>query len=156
MTRHLQSAICIIQRTRSIGATRVLRMNEFFKNVEMRRFDSASKPVTNGSWKFSDLGDDPLQQIASQDDGGGFGWWCCGCGHRLWQTIEKNRKFFFRNGSLLMFVVSQPTAFTADSASTFPLKVYGLGLTALGLRLEVYGQKATRHLRTPCLRAKMI
>ena len=116
MTRHLQSAICIIQRTRAIRAARVLRVNEFFENVQMRRFDATSQPVSHTARKLSDFGNDPLQQIASQDDGGWFGWWCCGCGHRFWHNLLENFEIFLRSESLLMFVASQPKAFTADSA----------------------------------------
>ena len=134
MTRHLQSAICIIQRTRSICAARVLRVDEFFKNIQMRRFDATSQPVSNSSGKLSDFWNDPLQQIASQDDGGGFGWWCCGCGHPLWQTIEKTQKILFAKWKFAD--VRRFTANSLHSQQRFDFSLEGL--------------------RTPCLRAKMI
>ena len=62
---------------------------------------------------------------------------------------NRSKKVFLRSGSLLIFVVSRPKVFTADSASGLRLEVYGLGFTAWGLRLEVYGQKSTRRSRTP-------
>jgi hypothetical protein len=54
---------------------------------------------------------------------------------------RKTSKNFLRNGSLPMFVASQPTAFTANSASGLRieglrLKDYCLRITALGLRAE--------------------
>ena len=42
---------------------------------------------------------------------------------------NRSKKVFLRSGSLLIFVVSRPTA----------LRVYGLRFTGWGLRLEVYG-----------------
>jgi len=110
MTRHLQSAICIIQRTRTIRAARVLRVNEFFENVQMRRFDATSQPVSHTARKLSDFGNDPLQQIASQDDGGWFGWWCCGCGHRFWHNLLENFEIFFAK-----WMLAYVHRFTADS-----------------------------------------
>jgi len=131
MTRHLQSAICIIQRTRSIRTTRVLRVNEFFENVQMRRFDATSQPVSNTARKLADFGNDPLQQIASQDDGSWFGWWCCGCGHRFWHNLLENFEIFFAK-----WMPSYVRRFTADSASGLPLEVYRLRFTASGLRAK--------------------
>ena len=40
---------------------------------------------------------------------------------------NRSKKVFLRSGSLLIFVVSRPKVFTADSASGLRLRVYGFG-----------------------------
>ena len=129
-------------RNRGRLTTRVLRVNEFFKNIKMRRFDACAEPISHASWKLSDFGNDPLQQIASQDDGGWFG----GVARWMWksvvaQSIEKHRNFFAQ------WMLSYVRRFTADSLHSqqrFDFFPEGL-LLLIGLRFSSVAGKCQAH-----------
>jgi hypothetical protein len=51
---------------------RVLRADEFFEDIEVRALEARTQAEAHSLWKFSDLGDDPAQDVAGQDHGGRF------------------------------------------------------------------------------------
>ena len=66
MARNLESGVGELECSAAVIAARVLRADEFFKDIEVRAFEARAKPEAHSLWKFSDLGDDPAQDVAGQ------------------------------------------------------------------------------------------
>ena len=72
MARNLESGVGELECSSTVIAARVLRADEFFEHIEVRAFEARTQTEAHSLWKFSDLGDDPTQDVAGQDHGGRF------------------------------------------------------------------------------------
>ena len=70
--RHLEAAIRELERFRSPASPGVLRLDESFEHIKMRRLDAAAQPVADLPRKPPDLRDHPLEQIARKNHRGGL------------------------------------------------------------------------------------
>ncbi len=70
MAGDLKAPVCHLEGTDPFVATAVLRVDKFFKDIEMRRLDARSESVADALGKLADLGQDPAKQIGGQQNGG--------------------------------------------------------------------------------------
>ena len=66
MARNLESGVGELECSAAVIAARVLRADEFFEDIEVRAFEARTQAEAHSLWKFSDLGDDPAQDVAGQ------------------------------------------------------------------------------------------
>lgn len=68
--RHLKSAVGDFECAGPVGSARVLRVDEFLEDIEVRRLDPHAQSMPQVSGKLSHLGNDPLEKIGCQN-------YCC-------------------------------------------------------------------------------
>lgn len=68
MPRTLQPSIRLVECPRAVAAAPVLRLDQQLQDIKVRPFEARTEPVPNILWKLPNLGNQPPQDVAREDD----------------------------------------------------------------------------------------
>ncbi len=72
VARDLKPRVCEFERASTVAASTVLRADQLLKHIEVRGLQPRTQAESHSLRKFSDLWDDPTQNVTREDHCGGL------------------------------------------------------------------------------------